>query len=256
MTRRYDDILSRVRASAGRGGIRWETLGAVHHSSPYEIVRLTVGPGAPRICLAAGIHGDEPAGVEALVRFVEGLASQDGKLPYGLSFRVFPCNNPSGYERGTRENAAGIDLNREFGVEDQPEEVVLVQKGIKGESFDLFVDFHEDTDGEGVYLYEICRTKDSRCRPVGRRIIEVLSSRWPVDRRERIDGHLNCEGVICPEGLSDGSGLRRHGLPLPVYLYFRGVGHCMTLETPTRLPFEDRVQIHLEGLETILSLIA
>jgi hypothetical protein len=221
----------------------------------WEMGRVTFGDGPVSICLAAGIHGNEPAGAEALVRFLEAVgdgrfASQVDLKPY--TFLVLPCNNPSGYERGTRENGDGIDLNREFGNENPPAEAARVVEALRGRRFDLFVDFHEDTDGEGMYLYEIFRD-GAWGQPIGPRLIDVLSKHWPIDPRDEVDGFPNRHGIISPEFPLDRNRREGGGLPLPVYLYFEGVPHCITLETPTRLPFEDRVRVHLEGLETILT---
>lgn len=61
----------------------------------------------------ASIHGDEPVGTPLLHRFVERL-KQTG-LPRGAgAVSVVPAANPDGLAAGTRNNARGIDLNRNF----------------------------------------------------------------------------------------------------------------------------------------------
>ncbi|HYZ16994.1 MAG TPA: succinylglutamate desuccinylase/aspartoacylase family protein, partial [Candidatus Acidoferrum sp.] len=66
-------------------------------------------PQAPTVHIIAGVHGDEPAAPWALLSIV-----QDGLLDPRFAYRIWPCLNPSGYERGTRENAEGDDINRGF----------------------------------------------------------------------------------------------------------------------------------------------
>ena len=62
----------------------------------------------PKMLLMAGIHGDEP---DTTVLLSEALRS----TPINeLQNAVILCVNPDGMSRGTRANAAGVDLNRNF----------------------------------------------------------------------------------------------------------------------------------------------
>ncbi|HEX8280309.1 MAG TPA: murein tripeptide amidase MpaA [Chthoniobacterales bacterium] len=64
--------------------------------------------GSAEILVLAAIHGDEP---ETTVAVSEALRC----LPTGeLQAAVILCGNPDGMVRGTRGNASGIDLNRNF----------------------------------------------------------------------------------------------------------------------------------------------
>lgn len=224
--------------------------------SGYPLYMITHGEGDIRVALSAGIHGDEPAGVEALLRFLEGthICIDEGikKWDKVFKFTVFPCTNPTGFEKGTRENINGIDLNRKFNSTNPPEEVMILQDALKGGQFDLYMDFHEDTDGEGFYLYEVMRKGVNH---LSEEIIKNISRNYPVDRRECIDGFPNCGGVICPQKDRKRFHIRKKDLPLPLYLYLRSVKHCLTIESPTRFPMEERVGMHLMALDIVLNLI-
>jgi protein MpaA len=64
--------------------------------------------GGAEIVVLAAIHGDEP---ETTVAVSEALRC----LPAGeLQAAVILCGNPDGMVRGTRGNARGVDLNRNF----------------------------------------------------------------------------------------------------------------------------------------------
>lgn len=223
--------------------------------SGYPVYLLSFGTGDKKVILSAGVHGDEPAGVEVILRFLEirrkGVAKRTGEKDLrGIKqcdkeyqFTILPCTNPTGYERGTRENATGVDLNRRFGSKDPPEEVAIIQDALKGRKFDLHFDFHEDIDGEGFYLYEVPREGGNH---LAEKIIQSISRKYPIDLRERIDGFPNCGGIICPFPLM------RSNLPLPLYIYLQGTGHCLTIETPTKFPLEERVGMHLLALDVAL----
>src|SRR3989338_3435120 len=113
--------------------------------SGYPLYMITHGEGDIRVALSAGIHGDEPAGVEALLRFLEGTQGRinNGIRKWGMmyKFTVLPCTNPAGFERGTRENINGKDLNRKFNSTNPPEEVMILQDALKGGQFDVYMDF-------------------------------------------------------------------------------------------------------------------
>ena len=247
----YKDISNRLDPLQG---LKIADIGIIEGS--YHIYKVTCGEGDIRIVLSAGIHGDEPAGVEALLRFLEGTQGRinNGIRKWGMmyKFTVLPCTNPAGFERGTRENINGIDLNRKFNSTNPPEEVMILQDALKGGQFDLYMDFHEDTDGEGFYLYEVMRKGVNH---LSEEIIKNISRNYPVDRRECIDGFPNCGGVICPQKDRKRFHIRKKDLPLPLYLYLRSVKHCLTIESPTRFPMEERVGMHLMALDIVLNLI-
>jgi murein peptide amidase A len=74
-----------------------------------EIVAFERGDqGAPVTLVVGVIHGTEPAGL-AVIRRLRWIA-----LPPGVHLWLVPTVNPDGLAAGTRQNAHGVDLNRNW----------------------------------------------------------------------------------------------------------------------------------------------
>jgi murein peptide amidase A len=85
---------------------RVEPLGRSVQGRPINVVRIG-DPAAPRKVLVVGcIHGDEPEG-----RKVVGLL-RTATPPLGVELLLVRNLNPDGLQRHTRQNAHGVDLNR------------------------------------------------------------------------------------------------------------------------------------------------
>jgi len=79
-------------------------------SRPIQVVHVA-GPGT-RILVVGAIHGNETAGI-AVVRELQRSHS-------GANLWLVPSLNPDGVVHGTRQNAHGVDLNRNFPAMWQP----------------------------------------------------------------------------------------------------------------------------------------
>lgn len=83
----------------------------IGHSVDGRAIRPVVlgDPAAAHRVLVVGcIHGNEPAGLAITRRLIAAGA------PAGTEIVVVPSVNPDGCARGTRGNAHGVDLNRNF----------------------------------------------------------------------------------------------------------------------------------------------
>jgi protein MpaA len=90
------------------------TLGRSLQGRPITAVEFG-DPGAERKLVVVGcIHGNEPAGI-AIARQLERLAP-----PAGTDVWVIENLNPDGVAANTRQNAGGVDLNRNFSYGWQP----------------------------------------------------------------------------------------------------------------------------------------
>ena len=78
---------------------------------PIEV--FVRGEGARTVLVLATIHGDEAAGTPLLRALVDRLNTAPAWMD-GVRVVVVPVANPDGLARGTRLNARGVDLNRNF----------------------------------------------------------------------------------------------------------------------------------------------
>jgi protein MpaA len=83
------------------------TAVVVGHSVQHRPITLVhVAGTGPRILVVGCIHGNEPAGI-AIVRALERTHPK-------ADLWLVPVLNPDGLAAGTRQNAHGVDLNRNF----------------------------------------------------------------------------------------------------------------------------------------------
>ena len=77
------------------------------------IMIQVLGQGSDTTLIMAAIHGNEPAGRGLVEQLSEHLRENLGVLA-GRRVVLLPVANPDGMAAGTRENAHGVDLNRNF----------------------------------------------------------------------------------------------------------------------------------------------
>ena len=133
-------------------GARFESGNQLYELPRYLFIGPQGGDDAIRIGLFAGVHGDEPEGVHALVQFLRLLDQQPG-LARGFCLFAYPICNPTGFEDRTRHARDGKDLNREFWRESHMPEVRLLQSELAAHCFHGIVSLHTDDSSHGFYGY-------------------------------------------------------------------------------------------------------
>jgi protein MpaA len=89
-------------------GEHHELLGYSVRDRPIRVHEVGDLSSPKRILVVGCIHGDECAGVRITRRLVRGAR------PRGIDLWVVHYLNPDGYRLGVRQNARGVDLNRNF----------------------------------------------------------------------------------------------------------------------------------------------
>jgi hypothetical protein len=85
-----------------------ETVGRSAEGRPITLVRRGDPAAATTVLVVGSIHGTEPAGHAVIARL------RRLPVPEGVQLLLVPTANPDGVAHGTRQNARGVDLNRNF----------------------------------------------------------------------------------------------------------------------------------------------
>ncbi|HSM16717.1 MAG TPA: M14 family zinc carboxypeptidase [Gemmatimonadales bacterium] len=129
-------------------GVRTEDL--ARSVGGWPIRAVTVGTGPTSVLLWSQMHGDESTATMALADiirfFAEGSADPlQRRLTEHLTITMVPMLNPDGAQRFARENALGIDLNRDARRLVTPE-----ARALKGLRDRLQADFGFNLHDQGV----------------------------------------------------------------------------------------------------------
>jgi murein peptide amidase A len=226
-------------------GLNGTSLSIYGEAAGYPLaVVLTAepDPGKPSLYLSAGIHGDEPAGVEGLIRWF----SEFPELHGSFNWMIFPCLNPWGLERNVRTDAEGNDLNRFYNS--RKIQQIKAQKSLMGGwRFSAAAHLHEDYDARGFYLYEI-----NAGRPYfGERLRDTIAGVFPPDPRKTIDGHRSNNGLIRRRVTRD----LMKGHPEAFFLHFHHAQRTFTFETPSESDLFLRVSAQKSFLKALAAIL-
>ncbi len=97
--------------AAASSRTQWRTAGSSVQGRPLRV--LTVGRGPRRVLWVGGIHGDEREGRRATSELPHVFAETPGAAA-AVTLTILEDVNPDGSANGTRGNANGVDLNRNY----------------------------------------------------------------------------------------------------------------------------------------------
>jgi protein MpaA len=226
------EVLQQLSVSARRHG--WEET--LVESAPDRTLAFYHRPaptlGAANLYISAGIHGDEPASPLAALDLI-----QRDLLPRELNLWLCPCLNPTGCSATTRENADGLDLNRDYRQLRSPEIQAQVAWLQTLPRLDLTLLLHEDWEASGFYLYEL---NPHGLPSLAESMVHAVSQFGPLDDSPLIDGRPTvAPGIIRPEF----DPTARPEWPEAYWLYQHKGPLSYTLEAPSDYPLALRTQL-------------
>jgi hypothetical protein len=215
----YRELESRWKALRARSSMRVREVACV--GAPRTLLCVECGEtDAPSIHLSAGVHGDEPAGVLALLHLAE-----NGEFDERFAYRIWPCTNPTGFDAGTRESADGVDINRTFGRGGGSPEAKAIVMANRDRKFTLALDLHEDDEASEFYAYEYGESG--------------IGARIAGDRVQRPDPVREAELL--------------GGLSLSLLLCRNAAERTLTLETPALRDVRERIAMHRDAVIAALA---
>jgi hypothetical protein len=158
----------------------------------YQFIGPKSGDAPIRVGIFAGIHGDEPEGAYAAVRFLRFLEAY-AETAKGYYLSVYPVCNPTGFEDNTRHSRRGKDLNREFWNNSAEPEVGLLQKELVSNSFHGIISLHIDDTSDGFYGYVGGSTLTKNLIEPA---LKAADAFLPLDKRALIDGFPARSSVV------------------------------------------------------------
>lgn len=238
------DLSLRLQAAAHARGFRLEAFGEIAGVPLPALTKRTRGP-RPRIYLSAGIHGDEPAPPLALLHLLE-----RGVFDQRAVWFLCPLLNPAGFLRRTRENADGLDLNRDYRALRSLEIQAHARWLQRQPNFDLSLCVHEDWESTGYYLYELNPLQRASLAPA---MLAAVAAVCPLETATTIDGRAIAEPAII-RPVDDP--LKRELWPESIYLRAHHTRLSYTLESPSALPLAQRIAAHAAAIEAAIDALA
>jgi hypothetical protein len=229
-------LLRDVDIVAGTHGWTSETFGETGGFPVFALHRPAFDglPNPRRIYISAGIHGDEPAGPLAVLKLL-----RENHWPHNAEIFLLPCLNPVGFTLNQRQNAEGIDLNRDYRNAKSAECRAHIAWLERQPRFDFYLCLHEDWESHGFYLYE--PNPDAKASfpkaSFAEAIIESVKAVCPIDLADIIEDRPAVGGIIRPII----NPMDRPDWPESLYLIRHKSRQGYTLEAPSDFPLATRV---------------
>jgi hypothetical protein len=233
-----DKIATRSANLVANHEARFEADGKVYNLPRYLFVGPRGGDTPIRVGIFAGIHGDEPEGVHAIVQFIQLLEAKP-ELAAGYYLSFYPVCNPTGFQDATRFSRSGKDLNREFWRNSAEPEVRLLESELALRSFQGIISLHTDDTSDGFYGFAHGATLT---RDLIEPALAAAEELLPRDARPVIDG-FNARNGIIREGYEGILSAPPKTRPRPFEII---------LETPSAPPEFLKQMAFVAALQTIL----
>jgi protein MpaA len=230
-----EDVLQKIALAAEQK--KWE------RDSGFLAYRRQPASIRNRFYVSTGIHGDEPAGPLAALQLIEA-----DEWPADTAIWLCPCLNPTGFPLNRRENAQGIDLNRDYRHLQTSEIRAHTEWLQRQPQFDLALCMHEDWESQGFYVYEL---NPSNRPSLAEKIIEGVAKVCPIDPSPVIENWAANAGVIRPQVNPS----ERPQWPESLYLVTHKTSLSYTLEAPSDFPMRTRVEALCAAVKTAICLI-
>lgn len=222
-------------------GLDYHVLGQVNYfDKSYPLFVVTNSPSNTtanfNLCIFSGVHGDEPAGVEASLRFMSELTRESSYS--NLNISIIPVVNPWGWVHNIRRNGDIKDVNRSF-INKPTQESILLKKFLVQQSCSMVVDLHEDRFNKSFYLLSYGDKHLSNTEKVAKDIALTgvsLKSSAPNGVHHSNESEFNDSQYPT----------------LSLYARMNKTTYSYIIETPRELEMKRRVELQLSALRKLI----
>lgn len=187
-----------------------------------------------------GVHGNEPGGIESVAKMINSYSQYDNE---NIEMDFIPCVNPIGYIFNERRNSENIDINRDF-TEMQSSEAKIIDNYLKGKSYDLIIDHHEDPYAKGFSIIAHSnKLKHNLEKVVNEISLSGFEKASKLRNKENDFSGVSIFKLGTGKGFSQYAGLK-HTSPEGAYV----------IETPTSWDIDKRISCHIKFFEKLLIL--
>lgn len=136
--------------------------------------------------VSSNVHGNEPSGTDASMKLLYELAARTDcanlqRLKRLVTF-ILPTQNPDGREAGTRENAYGFDMNRDWFARTQPETDAKVDLVRRYPPL-FFIDAHE----QAGTAYFFPPNADPIHHEISRQALDAINETYATAMKEAVE---------------------------------------------------------------------
>jgi len=187
----------------------------------------------PKVLLAAGFHGNEPAGCWGLLKFFEEASSD---IFNSACISILPIVNPSGLRKNCRYNNFKENPNRglhpKSNKKPSAEGKILLNNldVLKSCASDGFLSLHEDVDCNGFYAY--VAEKNNKHNSLSPAIANTGTTFFPQHANGTFGIGTVLNGIVIDDNNNDGFENR---------LFGEGTLCTVCTETPGKANFNQRV---------------
>jgi hypothetical protein len=235
---------ARLAAAAGYRGLALRSLGETDGEPLLVLQPERAARSAPRLLVASGFHGEEPAGPWGVLAFLE--SAPDAAFT-SAHLTMLPLVNISGFRAGTRFNARGENPNRGYlslAGEVPSREGLLLQNHaslLREAAADGLLTCHEDVLLAHGYLYS--QERSSSPGRLSSALRATIAAHFPLHPDGLVDGCAVADGLVFNH--YDGS--------FESWLMTQGIACTACVETPGQAPIERRIAAQRALIEVFVA---
>lgn len=239
-------------AEAASAGLLLTEIGRLDYpeiaSVFWRMVYRPFLPGMKRVLIVAGVRGNEAAGVESTLAFIEKLSAPPGP---GALFDadILPVVNPWGWAHGRGRNREKIDIDWDFGTF-ASREARIIRRFLRDKRYDLVIDLREDVDAKGVYVQLFGSAPTAAAERI---LAEATARGTPIERRPSGPWPTTRPGIVLVPLWRLALQERLGSVSLPHYVRRHAADAVYAVVTPTILPAAERVAIHRMAIGALIA---